>query len=325
MKDLFFDLFKESLPFGEALSYKGKGIINITGLTDNAKPHFLYGLLKETNKKILVIAKNEAYAKSLNNMLSFFDVNSHTLWEREFNFFNIDVKSTDMFISRINTLSEAAKDESGVFITTFDAITQPVIPKSKLTELTVNLSVGDEVSLEELSEKLGIMGYQREPMVEFKGQFAMRGDIVDIFSPLLDFPCRIEFFGDEIDSIRLFDEKTQKSVENLSEISITIASEVVFSNEGKAELLEELRGFLKTKKANLKGEIKSDIEKLETRRYFPSLDKYISLIYKENNSFLSYFNEEESIVIIDEPQRIFERKEGITLQRNELVADLIKK
>ena len=325
MKDLFFDLFKESLPFEEALSHKGKGIINITGLTDNAKPHFLYGLLKETNKKILVIAKNEAYAKSLNNMLSFFNVNAYTLWEREFNFFNIDVKSTDMFISRINTLCEAAKDEAGVFITTFDAITQPVIPKSKLKSLTLNLSQGDEITLDELSKKLGAMGYQREPMVEFKGQFAMRGDIVDIFSPLHEFPCRIEFFGDEIDSIRLFDEKTQKSVENLSNISLTVASEVVFSDEEKSALTEELRALLKTKKPALKEEIKSDIEKLETRRYFPSLDKYITLIYKENNSFLSYFDAEESIIIIDEPQRIYERKEGITLQRNELVADLIKK
>ena len=325
MKDLFFDLFKEALPYREALSHKGKGIINITGLTDNAKPHFLYGLLKETNKKILVMAKNEAYAKSLNNMLSFFDVNSHILWEREFNFFNIDVKSTDMFISRINTLYNAANSKSGIFITTFDALTQPVIPKSKLEAFTLKMKTGDEISLEELSKKLGIMGYQREPMVEFKGQFSVRGDIVDIFSPLCEFPYRIEFFGDEIDSIRLFDEKTQKSLENLDSLSLTVAGEVVFSDEEKGEILENMRSLLKTRKPALKEEIKSDIEKLETVRYFPSIDKYISLIYKENNGFLSYFDEEESIVIIDEPQRISERKEAVTLQRNEQFIDLAGK
>ncbi len=325
MKDLFFEVFKESLPYREALSYKSKGIINITGLTDNAKPHFLYGLLKETNKKILVIAKNEAYAKSLNNMLSFFNVNSHIFWEREFNFFNIDVKSTDMFISRINTLSQAAKSEGGIFITTFDALTQPVIPKKKLEAFSLYLSMGDEISIEEISRKLVMMGYQRESMVEFKGQFAVRGDIVDVFSPLCDFPYRIEFFGDEIDSIRLFDEKTQKSLENLNSVSLSITNEIVFSEEEKATILEKMRSLLKTRKPSLKEEIKSDIEKLETRRYFPSIDKYISLIYEDENSFLSYFQEEQSIIIIDEPQRIFERMEAVTLQRNEMFIDLAEK
>lgn len=325
MKDIFFDLFKESLPFKEALSHKGKGIINISGLTDNAKPHFLYGLLKETNKKILVMAKNEASAKSLNNMLSFFDINSHIFWERELNIFNIDVKSTDMFISRITTLSEAAKDESGVFITTLDALTQPVIGKEKLKEFTLKLTPGDEISLADLSERLGIMGYQREPMVEFKGQFSIRGDIVDIYSPLCDFPYRIEFFGDEIDSVRLFDPKTQKSLENLEGISLTVASEVVFTDEEKLQLLEALRSLAKTKKPQLKAELKSDIERIETRRYFPSIDKYICLIYKENSSFLSYFDGDESIIVIDEPQRIAERKEAITVQRNEQFTDLLEK
>ena len=157
MKDLFLNLFNENQEYQRILELSDKNIINVTGLTDTAKPHFLYGILKQTNKKILVIAKNEAYAKSLNNMLSFFNVNAHTFWERELNFFNIDAKSTDIFVSRINTLMNVIKEPQGVYITTFDALTQPVIPRRILEDMTFKLRVGEEISLDELSKKLSAM------------------------------------------------------------------------------------------------------------------------------------------------------------------------
>lgn len=325
MKDLFLNLFNRTKEYQEVLKNLDNNIINLTGLTDTAKPHFLYGLLKNTNKNILVIAKNETYLKSLNNMLSFFNVNSHIFWEREFNFFNIDAKSTDIFVSRINTLSSVKGITPQIFITTFDALTQPVIPYCVLNDMTLNLECGQEISIDKLSESLVIMGYQKESMVEFKGQFSVRGGVVDIFSPLCDFPYRIEFFGDEIDSIRLFDEKTQKSVENLDKIDITIAKEVVFKDETKEELLKELKGILKTLKGDLKEEVKSDIEKIENQRYFYSIDKYITSIYKEKNTFLDYFDKENTLIVIDEPQRLNEKKEALKLERREQFLNLAEK
>lgn len=325
MNDLFLNLFNENEEYKKILDSSKNNIINITGLTDTAKPHFLYGILKNTNKKILVIAKNETYVKSLNNMLSFFNINSHIFWERELNFYNIDAKSTDIFVSRINTLNSIIKEESGIFITTLSALTQPVIPKDILSDMVININTGEEISLSELSKKLSVMGYKREPMVEFKGQYSVRGGVIDIFSPLSDFPFRIEFFGDEVDSIRLFDEKTQKSIENLDSIEITVSKEVVFSDDKKDELKEKLREFEKKKKGKLKEEIKSDIIKLENERYFHSIDKYIGLIYEKNNTLLDYFKKEDTIVVIDEPQRLFENKEALSLRRGEELADLTEK
>ncbi len=325
MNNLFLNLFNENEEYKKILQSSKNNIINITGLTDTAKPHFLYGILKNTNKKILVIAKNETYAKSLNNMLSFFNINSHIFWERELNFYNIDAKSSDIFVSRINALNSILKDREGIFITTLCAVSQPVIPKDVLENMTFKINNKEEVSLDDLTKKLSVMGYSREPMVEFKGQYSVRGGVLDIFSPLSDFPYRIEFFGDEVDSIRLFDEKTQKSIENLDSVEITVSKEVVFGDDKCKELKEKLREIVKSKKGKLKEEIKSDIIKLENERYFPSIDKYIGLIYESNNTLLNYFDKEDTIIVIDEPQRLFENKEALRLRRDEELTDLIEK
>ena len=89
MNNLFLNLFEKYPEYGKVLEYYNESLINITGLTDTATPHFLCGIFEKTNKNILVVAKNEAYVKKLSEMLSFFNINSDIFWEREFNFYNI--------------------------------------------------------------------------------------------------------------------------------------------------------------------------------------------------------------------------------------------
>lgn len=325
MSSLFLDLFEKNPDYGKILECMDNSLINVTGLTDTAKPHFLYGIFEKTKKNIIIVAKNEAYVKKLGNMLSFFNINARIFWEREFNFYNIDAKSQEMFFSRISTLKSIDKNEPKIYITTFDALCQPIVPKNILDNLTLKLKVGESIDLEELSRKLVIMGYQKTSMVEFKGQFSVRGDVVDIFDPLNEFPLRTEFFGDEIDSIRIFNEKTQLSVEKLKEAEIVIAREIVFDDDKKNELVKSLRKELKKSDSDaLKEEISSDIEKIENQRYFHSIDKYINLIYNDE-TFLDYFDKENTIVVVDEPQRLSEKKEALKTEREQQLENLIEK
>jgi len=326
MSRLFLDLFEKNSDYGKILECMDNSLINVTGLTDTAKPHFLYGIFEKTKKNIIIVAKNEAYVKKLGNMLSFFNINAHIFWEREFNFYNVDAKSQEMFFSRINTLKSIDNNEPKVYITTFDALCQPVVPENILEKLSLKLKIGGMIDLEELSRELVIMGYQKVSMVEFKGQFSIRGDVVDIFDPLNEFPLRIEFFGNEIDSIRIFNEKTQLSVEKLEEAKIIIAREIVFDDDKKNELVKRLRAELKKSSSEaLKEEIYSDIEKIENQRYFHSIDKYINFIYDGNETFLDYFNKDNTVVVVDEPQRLAEKKEALKTEREQQLEGLIDK
>ena len=187
------------------------------------------------------------------------------------------------------------------------------------------VKTGESIEPATLAKKLVEMGYQRSSMVEGAGQFSLRGDVFDVFTPLREFPLRIEFFGDEIDSIRVFNEKTQLSVENLDEAIITIAREVVFDDNKKKELIGNLKKRLpKITNEKLAEEISSDIEKLENQQYFHSIDKYINLIYEKKDTFLDYFNKEDAIVVIDEPQRMAEKKEALKIEREEQIKALIE-
>ena len=323
MKNLFIDLFENNSYYKEILDLMENNLISVTGLTDTAKPHFLCGIFEKIKKNIVIIAKNEAYAKKLSEMLMFFNINPYIFWGREFNFYNIDAKSQDLFFSRILTLTKISDDKPNVFITTFDAVTQPVIPKDVIEKFKIKLKTGDFLSLDVLSKRLTVMGYQKTSMVESKGQFSIRGGVVDIFDPLYDFPLRIEFFGDEIDSIRVFNEKTQLSVEKLNEAEIVVAREIVFDDETLNNLIKNLKSILKKDiEENLKEEISSDIEKLENQRYFHSIDKYIDYIYDKKETFLDYFNKESTLLVIDEPQRLFEKKEALKVEYGEQITSL---
>ncbi len=325
MKSLFLDLLERGNVYKDALSSTEENSISITGLTDTAKPHFLLGLLNKTGKNLIVTVKNESYGRKLGEMLSFFGIEYNFFREREFDFYNIDAKSNEIFLSRISALEKAKDGKASVYITTLDALNQPVIPKEILVQTELSIKVGESIEPTLLSRKLFEMGYQRASMVEGAGQFSLRGDVFDVFTPLREFPLRIEFFGDEIDSIRVFNEKTQLSVETLSEAQITVAREVVFNDDKKKELIGELKKRLKKiKNEKLITELSSDIEKLENQQYFHSIDKYINLVYEGMPTFLDYFDKENTIVVIDEPQRMAEKKEALKVEREEQIKALVE-
>ena len=156
-------------------------------------------------------------------------------------------------------------------------------------------------------------GYTRCEQVEGVGQFALRGGILDFYSPAEDGPIRVEFFGDEADSMGLFDVNTQRRVENRKSAEILPAAEVLpqFAPGGYAGLLEAMDGLIARAKrrkdgADLVKTLEEDKERLAENRSFPALDRYIALVYPHMATAADYFPE-DAVVLFSESPRVAER------------------
>lgn len=131
-------------------------------------------------------------------------------------------------------IQAVAAGEEATVVTSFDAFMDSLLPKDVIVEKTVRIANDSTLHLEEMQSRLVALGYDREVQIEAPGQFAVRGGILDVYPLTEELPIRIELWGDEVDSIRTFDVETQRSIENLEEVSICPAVE--FPQEGEGRL-----------------------------------------------------------------------------------------
>lgn len=225
---------KEIDAFNEILGLSGKGAKNVVGLTRPAKAHFAALLCKETKKCALFITDSDYEAKKVADELMYYlGENAYFYPSKELEFYKADAKSNELLNERLEVIEKLAfSKEKSITVMSLDALLQFTVDLNSYKENMLNLSVADEISIDDMAKKLVSLGYTREDTVEGKGQFAVRGGIVDVFAPAMENPVRIELFGDEIDSMRYFDVFTQVSVENIQSTSIGPANDT-FSNRDK--------------------------------------------------------------------------------------------
>lgn len=204
-------------------------------------------------------------------------------------------------------------------ITTFDALMDRIVPLKHIKKSILEYSLGDTLDMEETKARLVRMGYERNYQVEAAGQFAVRGGILDIFPLTEENPCRIELWGDEIDSMRWFDVESQRSIENLEQVRIYPASEVVLFPEmmerglrklqkEEKELYERFRKEMKTEEAHrLKTAVDAFVEEVTELGQGAGIDSYLMYFLEEAVSFLDYFDWEHTILFLDEPARLAEK------------------
>ncbi|MBQ4087015.1 MAG: transcription-repair coupling factor [Clostridia bacterium] len=204
-----------------------KGPVQVTGLNTPAKLHLAGAICAQINQNTLYITDSDYAAKKVAEELSYALGDRVCFYPaKELEFFKADARSHEVMHQRLEVIERLTVENSGlVVVMSIDALLQFTVDIKEYKESAVSVSVGEEISIESLSEKLVRMGYAREDMVEGKGQFSVRGGIVDVFPPTAENPCRIELFGDEVDSIRSFDVFTQVSVENIEDIRIGPADE----------------------------------------------------------------------------------------------------
>ena len=219
---------------------KENGMIQILGCVNTQKIHLLSGIGSGCGYK-LVVFSNEEKAKKAYEEYLLFGEETYLYPARDLLFYYADIKGKTLTNRRMEVLraiAEKKKEEPVTVITTMDAFLDGIISPDEIQKNRIHITGEDTVDLTKLEQDLTALGYERESQIEAPGQFAVRGGIIDVFPLAEEMPVRIELWGDEIDSIRMFDAKSQRSIENISEITIYPASENCFGNNGLVSFLK---------------------------------------------------------------------------------------
>ena len=291
----------------------------ISGVSEIHRAHAAAAVRTATMRPVAVICADDDEAARLARDISSLTMEQvFTLTSREFTFHNAEVVSRQPEQRRITTLNALSENMSPLVVMTITGALQRTIPRRHLKNSVMTLKMSGSYDLNGITEKLVLCGYSRSEQVEGPGQFAVRGGILDFFSPLHDEPVRCEFFGDEIDSMGFFDVTSQLRTERTDSAVIVPVAETLPSlfegADGVQGLANELTKYIerigKRRMTNpaLIASISADIERLKEKRSFPAADRYMELIYPMATA-LDYLSE-NTVVMVFEPLRIKERAEG---------------
>mgnify|MGYP000009430751 FL=1 len=302
----------------EAALPKLSGVIQISGCIDAAKPHMMYSIGNGSGNRIIVTFQ-EQKAKELAEEYRFFDPNVAYYPAKDILFYQSDIRGNVLTAERINALKMMAEKRSCTIVTTFDGLMNPMPSPDQFISAVRKVAVGDVIDLEQFTRHLAELGYEKNYQVQTSGEFSVRGGIIDIFPLTEENPFRIELWDDEVDSIRSFDAESQRSIENLDEVHIYPACELVLTKEERAagiarilaeakQVSEKLRGEMKTEEAyRVKSAADQVAEEAGELGLSAGLDAYLSYFCEERVSLLDYFGKQDTLVFLDETPRSIER------------------
>lgn len=301
---------------------KKKGIIEIEGCQEAQKLHLVYGIPKSAEGVRLLVTYDEARARQLLEDYKVYDSNVVYYPAKDMIFYQADIKGNLLAKSRMEVLSKLCSLKNITCITTIDALMEHVAPPENLEKNVIYLEKGSEISEALLAKKLVALGYEKVARVEDCGQFAIRGGIIDVYSLVEDNPFRIELWGEEIDSIRVFDCESQRSIEEVDEIAIFPASEMILSQQEKLQGLvkieaaakkqeEKLRKEFNTEQAHRLSSMISTLREEITEGYEVSLEGYLPYFYEKAYSVLELFDKNDTTVFLDEPVRLIQKSQAL--------------
>lgn len=293
------------------------GPIAISGLVDVEKLHVLAGIFNETKRPMVLVTYNEIQARKLYQDLKKLIKQTYFFPKKEITSYDYVAQSKEIEYKRIDVLNKMylakQQKEPIIIVTTIEAVMQKMIAKDTLYQNVIDFKVGKTYLLDGIKEKLVGLGYERSDLIENKGQFSIRGGIVDVgLSEKIG--VRIEFWGDEVDSIRFFQISSQRSTEMLKEITIFPAHELI---------VQDLSEAVKNIQEKYPEEIE-DIELIKNGDYISKINKYFNEFYENQASFLDYMSD-EYLLLLDENSKINQRKTNIIEDNNKLIESLVEK
>ncbi len=300
-------------------SEKGKNIINkidngsnvnlsLNGVTDSMKAYIIEAILKNTDKSVLLVCSNSMQVNKLIQDLKFFTNENIILFPaKKLQYYDLTAESKEIENSRMYAIQKILEGKKNIVITTIDALQTKMLNKDLYTNNSINIKVGNKLDFSIFAKKVDILGYERSDSVEGKGQFSIRGGIIDIFPIESEYPYRIELFGDEIDNIRTFDAISQRSIDKINEFEISNASENLVSEKSIKNLLSKLDELVNNQSISpdLIEVLEHDIEKIKNKDFENILDKYSDIIDEYDSTLLDYLD--NYVVYLDEPIKCFEK------------------
>lgn len=205
-------------------SKTNKGILQVSGCMESQKSHLMYGLSGIAPYR-LILAEDERRAREIYEDYRFYDRKVYSYPAKDLLFFQADIHGNLLIRQRMKVIKALLEEKELTVVTSIDGCMDFLESLEKIKEQLIHYESDSTVDIEQLKNQLVALGYERVGQVEMPGQFSVRGDIVDIYCLTEENPWRIELWGDEIDSIRSFDPESQRSLENLEELTIYPAVE----------------------------------------------------------------------------------------------------
>lgn len=317
----------------EALA-KPKAKALADGCVPSQKLHLMDALSRENALSSfarfrLIVTRSDKKVREIRDEYLFYDRNTVIFPAKDLIFYQADLRGRELEKERIRCLRRLVEGRPTTVVTTFAALMTPQVPLSAWKSNVLQLEKRQTYSLEELSRKLVRMGYEKNFQVDAPGQFAVRGDIVDVFDLTEENPYRIEFFDEEVNSIRSFDLETQRSIEPMELVKIYPATELILSDARLSDGIDRIREEEKKTEEALRSQghmeaahrlsegIGELCEAALEYRDFGGLEGYIHYFYPQTDSFLEMFPEEHSMIFLDEPVHLREEGEAVELEFRE--------
>ncbi len=283
--------------------------VALTGVGQINRSHLIAGLYAHTNKPIVVLCQDDIAARRMQDELNaFLKAEAPILPSRELTLYDTAVVSRSWEQRRMRQLFDLLNGKTTLQIMSWEALSQRTIPVSVLSSASFSLCTGQEYNLEDLLKRLNDSGYSRCSMVEGPGQYAVRGGILDIFSPAEDLPVRAEFFGDELDTMGYFDPESQRRTQNIDTITVLPVGETqpTLHENGIEGLCVDIRALIARQKRRkninepLIAALEKDLNIYESGLNSTVSDRYMALIYKKFATALDYIPKNAVIILCDQ-------------------------
>lgn len=283
--------------------------VAVTGIGQINRSHLIAALSQDSTKPLVLICQDDLSAKRLQEELqAFLGATVPFLPSRELILYDSAAVSREWEQKRLRQLYSLYNGNTPIQIISWDALSLRTMPPNVLTQTVFTLRVGEQWSLDTLLQRLVSAGYSRCPMVEGPGQFAVRGGILDVFSPAESQPFRAEFFGDELDTMGFFDPDTQRRTENIDTVTILPVGETqpALHPGGITGLCDDIQNLIakqrrrKSPSEALISTLERDLNKYENALQNPASDRYMALIYPEFATAVDYIPKNAILILCDQ-------------------------
>ncbi|MBB6674918.1 transcription-repair coupling factor [Cohnella nanjingensis] len=306
----------------------------VAGLSGSARQVMIASMYRELSRPVLVVTHNmfaaQKMAEDLQECLSAEEVLLYPA--NELIAAETAISSPETSARRMDVLLQLAEGFRGVIVVPFSGIRRFQPDRGTMANALVTLRVGDTLSMNDFLRRMIGLGYERVDRVEQKGHLSVRGGIADFFPLTSSTAVRVEWFDDEIDSIRTFDPTDQRSVDKLDAYAVRPCREIIaderrFENAAQHafDLLEAQLEKMSDRQAKerLRTEITREIDFLRQNVYFSEIYKYISLLYPERQTLLDYMPR-DTVLLMDEPNRLGETARQLERDETEWTTHLLQ-
>ena len=300
------------------------GACALFGLPGSGRALVYAALCRTLDRPLCVVTPGEAEATRFAGDLNTLGVPAAVFPARDYVLRPIEGTAREYEYRRLGVLGDLVGGRLQAVCVSEEALTQYTTPKQDFCANTRTLHPGDTVPRSELTALLHGAGYTRRTQVDGPGQFSIRGDIVDLYAPDMKLPVRMEFWGDEIDTMHTFDLATQRREDPVEKIYVSPAREVLFGAPADAAAL--LRAFLKKQRGKKRTALETcmapELAQLDGGAVPVNLDKYLAVRYPEPATLLDYF--EDPLLVLEEPASLREAQRATTYRRGEELTTLLQ-